>query len=128
MSEETAVVRLPKATIAAEIPEGLPKSGRVWKQKQVYRASAQQRKGILSDLSTTFEQKQAQREKLKALKELEKEMKEEKQRKKEEAKQRREEQLKRRQANELKTAVYQQVRIIIVLNCHSLIHITYLFL
>lgn len=109
MSEESASNQLVKATNAIEIPDGLSKSGRVWKQKQVYRTSAQQRKGILSNLSPTFDQKQVQREKLKSLKNLENEMKEDKKRKKEEAKQRREEQQKRRLANELKTASYQQV-------------------
>jgi hypothetical protein len=95
--------------------EGLPKSGRFWKKKQVFRSSAQCRKGVLSHLATSFEEKKEKREKIKAVKELEKEMKEEKQRQKEEAKKRREEQEKRRLANEFKTTTFQVVSISLLL-------------
>lgn len=113
------VIEEPSTIEKLVIPDGLPKSGKVWKQKQVYRSSSQNRKGVLSNLATTFEVKQVQREKIKALKGLEREMKEETQRKKDDAKKRREEQQKRRMANELKTAVYQEVLIGFVNLCFA---------
>lgn len=92
-----------------EVPDGRPKSGRVWKKKQVYRSSAQNRQGVLSHLAKTKVEKDVERQKLKALKELEREMRDATKNKKIEARLKREEQEKRRQANEFKTAVYQTV-------------------
>jgi hypothetical protein len=92
------------------IPAGVPKSGRVWKVKQVCRSSSQLQKGVLSHLAKTFEQKEAERQQKKNVKELEREMIEEKKAKILEEKTRREEQAKRRQENEYKNAVTQQVR------------------
>lgn len=91
------------------IPEGKPKSGRTWKKKQVYRTSSQNRKGVLSHLCKTYEQRKAEREKLLSLKTYEKELKEQTKQKKIERRVRREDNQKRRMANELKSAVYQQV-------------------
>lgn len=89
--------------------EGIPKSGRFWKKKQVCRASTQNRQGVLSHLSKTLDEKMARKQREKAAKDLEREMKEEKKRKKEEERQRREEQEKRRLANEFKTTTFQVV-------------------
>lgn len=92
-----------------EVPEGLPKSGRFWKKKQVYRSSTQTRQGVLSHLAKTKVEKDVERQKLKALKELEREMRDATKNKKIEARVKREEQEKRRMANEYKTATYQTV-------------------
>ena len=91
------------------VPMGIPKSGRVWKVKQCTRSSSLSRKGILSHLSKTFEEKQLIRSQYKEMKGLEKEMIEEKKTKIVIEKKRREEQEKRRQENEYKTTVYQNV-------------------
>ena len=91
------------------VPMGIPKSGRVWKVKQCTRSSSLSRKGILSHLSKTFEEKQLIRSQYKEMKDLEKEMIEEKKTKIVNEKKRREEQEKRRQENEYKTTVYQNV-------------------
>ncbi len=93
------------------VPEGRPKSGRTWKKKQVYRSSTQTRQGVLSHLAKTKVEKDVERQKLKAVRELEREMKEATKNKKIEARLKREEQEKRRMANEYKTAVYQTVSI-----------------
>eukprot|EP01039_Chlorochromonas_danica_P011427 gene11427-12776_t len=90
--------------------EGLPKSGRFWKKKQICRASTQNRQGVLSHLSKTLDEKMAKKQREKAARDLEKEMKEEKKRKKEEERQRREEQEKRRLANEFKTTTFQVIK------------------
>ncbi len=92
--------------------DGLPKSGRFWKKKQVFRSSAQTRKGVLNHLSTTYEEKQAAKQKVKTVKELENAMIEEKKRKRGEERKRREEQEKRRLANEFKTTSFQLVSFI----------------
>ena len=92
------------------IPGGRSKSGRTWKTKQTTRHSSMLRKGILSHLAKTFEEKEAIRQKQRETKELERSMVEEKKQKKIDERLRREEQQKRRMANEYKTAVYQTVR------------------
>ncbi len=92
-----------------EIPDGLPKSGRVWKKKQTYRSSTQARQGVLSHLAKTKLEKDAERQKQKALRAFEQELRDETKNKKVEARLRREEQQKRRAANEYKTVVTQQI-------------------
>lgn len=92
------------------IPDGLAKSGRVWKVKQTARSSSQLQQGVLKHLAKSFEQKEAERQAKKNVKELEREMIEEKKARILAEKTRREEQQKRRQENEYKNAVTQQVR------------------
>ena len=92
------------------IPDGKPKSGRVWKIKQKFRSSVQQRSGVLSHLNKSFEEKQAIRAKKASILQLEREMKDEKKQKLLDAKIRREEQQKRRMANEYKNSVYQELK------------------
>ena len=91
------------------IPDGLAKSGRVWKVKQTARSSSQLQQGVLKHLAKSFEQKEAERQAKKNVKELEREMIEEKKARILAEKTRREEQQKRRQENEYKNAVTQQV-------------------
>lgn len=93
------------------IPAGVPKSGRVWKVKQTARSSSQLQKGVLSHLAKSFEQKEAERQAKKNVKELEREMIEEKKARILAEKTRREEQQKRRQENEYKNATTQQVNL-----------------
>ena len=93
-----------------QIPDGVPKSGRVWKVKQTARSSAQLKKGILSHLSKTYEEREIERQKRRNVKELEQEMIEDKKQKKLEEKLRREAQEKRRQENEYKNSITQEVR------------------
>ena len=101
MKEETKV-----------IPEGVPKSGRSWKIKQTERSSAMIKKGILSHLAKSFDEKEAERQRKRNIKDLENELIDERKRKKLEEKTRREDQQKRRQENELKNSVYQQVTLL----------------
>lgn len=92
------------------IPEGLPKSGRSWKVKQTVRSSAQLKQGVLAHLAKSFEEKEAERQKKRNIKELEREMIEERKNAKLAEKTRREEQHKRRQENEYKAAITQELR------------------
>jgi len=64
--------------VKESVPEGKPKSGRVWKVKQTFRSSVQHRSGVLSHLNKTFEEREAIRAKKNSVLELEREMKEEK--------------------------------------------------
>lgn len=96
--------------IQAPIPDGMPKSGRFWKSKQRTRSSAQVRKGILSHLSHTFEERQVKRSKENETKAVEREMKEETKAKILEKKAKAEERLKIRQANEFKSTSFQEIR------------------
>lgn len=89
------------------IPEGLNKSGRVWKVKQATRASSQRRQGVLSHLAKSFEEKELIRKRKAEVKHLEDEMLNEKKRKIAEEKEKAEERKKRRAENEQKTVTYQ---------------------
>ena len=95
--------------IQSEVPEGLPKSGRIWKVKQRTRASAQLRTGFLKNLTKTREEREVIRLKKVQVQQLEKEMKEEKHKKIQAEKDRREQQDKRRLENEYKSSAYQVV-------------------
>lgn len=64
--------------VKESVPEGKPKSGRVWKVKQTFRSSVQHRSGVLSHLNKTFEEREIIRAKKNSVLELEREMKEEK--------------------------------------------------
>lgn len=90
-------------------PEGKPKSGRIWKTKQSSRASAKGRKGVLSHLSKTYEEREAIKAQKQYVKDLEKQMKEEKAAKIADEKQQKVEREQRRIANEYKSSVYQVV-------------------
>lgn len=94
---------------AAVIPDGIPKSGRVWKKKQTARFSSIKRQGVLKHMSTSYEKKMAQRDAKDQVKQLEKEMKEERQRQREAERLRREEKKKRLAENEYKNASFQVI-------------------
>jgi uncharacterized protein YaiL (DUF2058 family) len=98
--------------IAAGAPAcaGVPKSGRKWKIQEVERSTAKTRKGVLQHMSTSFEEKQAEREKRERVKQLQIEMEEAKRAEIEEKKRLRLEREKRRAANMLKTTTFQTVR------------------
>ena len=89
------------------IPDGIPKSGRVWKVKQTSRASALLRTGLLQNQIKTLEEKQIIRTKKATILQLEREMKEESKKKREIQKEKRLENNKRRMANEYKNTSYQ---------------------
>nr|XP_033776592.1 coiled-coil domain-containing protein 86 [Geotrypetes seraphini]XP_033776593.1 coiled-coil domain-containing protein 86 [Geotrypetes seraphini]XP_033776594.1 coiled-coil domain-containing protein 86 [Geotrypetes seraphini]XP_033776595.1 coiled-coil domain-containing protein 86 [Geotrypetes seraphini] len=91
----------------SKIPQGRPKSGRVWKDRNKKRFSA-----MVKDrpLCTSWEQKMKVRQEKRLLKDFAKHLKDEKQREKEEKKSRREENLKRRLENERKAEIVQVIR------------------
>lgn len=97
--------------LTSTIPEGRPKSGRVWKVKQKTRFSLQQRSGFLDNLNKSWEEKELIRKKKQQVLQLERDMKEEKRLKKIAERERREAQQKRRMENEYKNSVYQTVSI-----------------
>ena len=96
---------------ADAIPEGIPKSGRIWKPKQTERASAKTRCGVLSHLKKTYEERKRAREELDSAKLLEKEMRDARAEQKRKQKEKNLEMKKRRMANEFKNSVYQEVKI-----------------
>ena len=104
--------RLPIMSEATKtpIPEGMNKSGRVWKIKQTTRTSAQKRQGVLSHLAKSFEEKELIRKRKLEVKHLEDEMINAKKRKIAEEKEKAEERKKRRAENEQKTVTYQALR------------------
>ena len=92
-----------------DIPCGIPKSGRFWKTKQISRASALLRTGMLKNQSKTFEKKEFIRQnKLKIL-ELERSMIEASKQEREDEKNRRLERKKRIMEAEYKSSSYQIV-------------------
>ena len=92
------------------IPDGIPKSGRFWKAKQKSRSSSQVRKGVLSHLSLTFEERQLKQAKINETKLLENKIKEESRSQRAEKKARVQEIKKIRQANEMKSSTYQVIK------------------
>jgi predicted ribosome quality control (RQC) complex YloA/Tae2 family protein len=98
-----------KKTESMIIPEGIPKSGRVWKKKQTTRTSTMKRQGVLAHLASPFEKRKLLETKSKQVKEYEKELREQTRMKKVNERIRREEKQKRRMENEYKTVVVQQV-------------------
>ncbi len=95
---------------ASLIPDGKPKSGRVWKKKQTSSFSSQNRKGVLAHLCKTFDEKVKDKQKKEAAKELEKSIKEENQRKRDEEKLIRAEKQRIKMQNELRGTTYQVVK------------------
>jgi len=96
--------------VVSNIPEGIPKSGRIWKIKQTSRSSSQFRKGISSHLCKTFEDKLIEKQRKLDVKELEKSMVAETKRKHQEVKEKREEKKKLRTENEFKNVSYQMLK------------------
>ena len=89
----------------ADIPDGRPRSGRFHKTKQAVRTSLSKS----TTMRKTYETHKSEREKYKAMKLLEKEIKAEKDQKKADEKARREERDRRRKENEFKTSSFQQI-------------------
>ncbi|XP_073540471.1 coiled-coil domain-containing protein 86 [Phyllobates terribilis] len=91
---------------APKIPQGRPKSGRVWKEnKKRFSNMVRDR-----PLCTSWEVKMKQRQEKKLLKSLAQQLKDEKQQEKEAKRKRREENLRRRLENERKAEVVQVIR------------------
>ena len=95
------------ATTVMAIPDGMPKSGRCWKAKQRTRTSSQIRKGVLSHLSSTFEERQLKSARNTETKALEQDIKDRAKALRVEKKEKRLEKAKRRQANEMKNSAFQ---------------------
>jgi hypothetical protein len=90
-------------------PEGIPKSGRNWKPKQVVRHSAMLRRGISSGLSKTQARHASDRARKEQLRELEAELKQERKDKEAAVKEEREEKSKRRLGNQYKSSEFQVI-------------------
>lgn len=97
-------------TTKVVIPEGLNKSGRIWKIKQTARSSTQSRQGVLGHLAKTFEEKQLIRKRKQEVKQLEDEIINRKKQKIADEKEKALERKKRRAENEQKTVTYQTLR------------------
>lgn len=111
MSAADSKPEVEEATSKAEIviPEGKPKSGRVWKKKQSYRSSSQHRQGVLSHLCKSYEERKLKSDREKEMKAYERELRQQTNNKKEAERLRREQLVFRRLENENKAAVYQEV-------------------
>ena len=109
-TEAVAEAAVVAAAVAEVIPDGRPKSGRVWKTKQQARFSTIKRSGMMNFLCKTREEKEVKRIAHQNMKELEKELKDEKKAKLAEEKRKREERNQRRLANEYKNSVYQVIK------------------
>ena len=96
-------------TAAKDIPDGKPKSGRIWKIKQTSRASSQLRTGIQKVLSKTYEERQVLKEQKQKVLDLERNMKSETKEKRHEETLRQQERKKRLMEAEFKNTSYQAV-------------------
>jgi hypothetical protein len=105
--------------VSQTIPDGVPKSGRIWKKKQTVRSSTSKRQGVLKHLSSTFEKRSMLLVKEKQVKEYEKELKDQTKLKKQNARLKREENQKRRMANEYKSVVTQDVSTFFLISTHT---------
>lgn len=104
--EQPGLKRKREAKAPKEIPQGKPKSRRVWKEnKKRFSIMVRDR-----PLRTSWEVKMKQRQEKKTLKSFAQQIKDEKQQEKEEKRRRREENLKRRLENERRAEVVQVIR------------------
>ncbi|CAG9764713.1 unnamed protein product [Ceutorhynchus assimilis] len=95
----------PKAVQSVPIPKGKPKSGRVWKSEKKKFSSIIKTRGLKS----SFEKKQALREKLQKIKEASRERIAQKKEEAEMKKQRRRDNLKKQEENRKKSEIVQVI-------------------
>ena len=92
-----------------DIPDGVPKSGRVWKVKQRTRASAQLRTGLQKNLTKTYEERLLIKNRKQEVVNIERSMKEDAKQKRADALAKRAEKKKRLMEAEFKNTSYQAV-------------------
>ena len=92
-----------------DIPDGVPKSGRVWKVKQRTRASAQLRTGLQKNLTKTYEERLLIKHRKQEVVIIERSMKEDAKQKRADALAKRAEKKKRLMEAEFKNTSYQAV-------------------
>lgn len=109
IEEQASMESVQSGELITRPPEGIPKSGRVWKKRQTFRSSTTKRQGVLKHLSSDFEKKKLLQVRTKQIKEYERELKEQTRLKKVNERLRREEKQRRRLENEYKTVVTQEV-------------------